>query len=429
MNYGLKVENLHLQTPVSLLIDDPCPCVNPYYYHRKLREKDGEPTFDTGEAIVRSIPLSFLHQFADAVERHGIRGKFSVLPFPCNLGLISKGIEGYPESECREWVSTVRRRLAPLMDFSPELITHLYAVDTETLRPFEENENDWSQHQDEESLTRYIAKALRLLADAGIDANGVTSPWMFAARVEEAYAKAVGNAQKQIHGRKLTWYFLRSDVLSPLVPPVIAAGDCEAGEVVVHVRASCHDVYWDTMGTLEHADAYVRSVADKLISSDLATGRLPTLVAAGSGITLLSHWQSVYSQGRLTGLRALEETARRLSEAYGSSVAWRSCSELAAWTAATATLRCSLQSDGSKLIACLASPFDCPGFTVSFPCERKPRLVRLVSGATTTAVEATDLSTHPAGKLPLPTKSHAWNAGRLSVCLDLHGPARIELET
>jgi hypothetical protein len=429
MLLDLRVEHPHLQIPVSLLVDDPAPCVNPYYHHRKLRQPDGEPTLASGETVARSIPLSFLQRFAAAVEEHGLRGKFSVLPYPCNLGFIGAGLTGYPERECREWVTTVRQRLTPWLDFSPEVITHLYAVDIETLRPLSEDEHTWSQHQDEESLTRYIAKALSLLAEAGIDATGVTSPWMFGERVEGAYARAIGAAQKQVHGRKLTWYFLRSDTLSPLVPPVFAAGNGAAGEAVIHVRPSCDDVFWRTQDTLASGAAYVESVADLLISADLAGGRIPALVAAGGGVTLLTHWQSLFAQGRATGLLALEETARRLAAAYGPRLAWRSCGDLAAQTAATATLRWTATPAAEALHVTLASPFDCAGFTVSFACARPPRRVRLTREPGTTSSETLDLPAHPAGQLPLATQRHTWGAGRLTVCLDLHGSVHLDVES
>jgi len=421
----LRVEPLHLQVPVSLLVDDPAPCVNPYYYHRKLRQPEGEPALASGEAVVRSIPVSFLQRFVEVVEGSGIRGKFSVLPVPCNLGFIGRGIAGYPAAECREWVGTVRERLSPWMDFSPEVITHLYAVDLDTLQPLAEDEHTWSQHQDEETLTRYLARALHLLAEAGIDATGVTSPWMFGERVEGAYAKAIGNAQKQVHGRRLTWYFLRSDTLSPQVPPVVSTGDLEAGEAVVHVRPAAGDVYWQTQDTLETGPDYVAAVADGLISRDLAHGRIPGLVTAGSGVVLLTHWQSLYSQGRATGLQALAETARRIAEAYGPRLAWRSCSELAAWTASAAALRWRLAPEGRGLCLHLESPFACDGFTVSLACPRKPRQVHLVGGTGERAGPATNLTPHPTGRVPLPTNTYTWRAGRLAVCFDLAGPGRL----
>jgi hypothetical protein len=424
-----RIEPLHLQIPVALLVDDPAPCVNPYYYARRLREPQVEPRLASGEAVAGSIPLSFLQRFAAAVERHGLRGKFSVLPYPCNLGFIGKGVQGYPEAECREWVATVRNRLAGAMDFSPEMITHLYAVDPATLAPLAEDEHTWSQHQDEESLTRYIVRALSLLAEAGIDASGVTSPWMFGEQVEGAYARAIGAAQKQVHGRRLTWYFLRSDTASPLVPPVIAAGAAGDGEAVVHVRPSCSDVYWQTQDTLAADAGYVDTIAGSLISHGLGSGRIPTLVAAGGGVTLLTHWQSLYSQGRATGLQALEETARRIAAAYGSRLAWRSCTELAAHTAASAALRWTV--DATSPVSprlSLASPFDCPGFTVSFACAQAPRRVCLRSGTDGAAGKFCELRSHRAGVLPLPAQCYTWHAGRLSVCLDLQGTARIELE-
>lgn len=424
----LRVEHAHLQIPLSLLVDDPAPCVNPYYYHRRLRQPEGEPVLASGETVARSVPLAFLQQFVAAVEGHGMRGKFSVLPYPCNLGFIGKGLAGYAESECREWVAIVRRHLTPWMDFSPEVITHLYAVDPATLSPLAEDEHTWSQHQDEETLTVYLARALSLLAEAGIDATGVTSPWMFGERVEAAYAAAVGRAQKQVHGRTLTWYFLRSDPLSPLVPPMFAAGNGAAGEAAIHVRPSCTDVYWSTQDTLAAGPAYVASVADQLISADLGSGRIPALVAAGGAVTLLTHWQSLFSQGRATGLLALEETARRLAAAYGPRLAWRTCTEIAAQTAASAALRWSAVEAPAALQLTLTSPFACPGFTLSVACPRAPRRVRLSRSSASGVEEVLDLAAQPAGRLPLPAQRYTWDGARLAVCVDLRGPLRLDID-
>ena len=45
---------------------------------------------------------------------------------------------------------------------------------------------------------------------------------------------------------------------------------------------------------------------------------------------LATHWQSLYSNGRRTGLRILDEVGRRVDRCWGEQVAWTRCSDLAA---------------------------------------------------------------------------------------------------
>ena len=43
-----------------------------------------------------------------------------------------------------------------------------------------------------------------------------------------------------------------------------------------------------------------------------------------------THWQSLYSNGRRSGLRTLDEVCRRVDRCWGDQVRWTSCSDLAA---------------------------------------------------------------------------------------------------
>jgi hypothetical protein len=141
---------------------------------------------------------------------------------------------------------------------------------------------------------------------------------------------------------------------------------------------------------------------------------------------LLTHWQSLYSQGRATGLEALAETARRIEAAFGPRLAWRTCSELAAWTAAAAALRWQVAEEDARLRLRLESRFACEGFTVSLDCRREPRRVRRVGGSGAEG-GGCDLPAHPAGRLPLPSGRYTWRAGRLTLCVGLRETVCIEV--
>ena len=55
---------------------------------------------------------------------------------------------------------------------------------------------------------------------------------------------------------------------------------------------------------------------------------------AGGWPVLLTHWQSLLSNGLETGLRALDEVGRRIHDSLGDRVLWSTCSELTALTLA-----------------------------------------------------------------------------------------------
>jgi hypothetical protein len=160
--------------PGTILLDDPTPCRNPMWY---------EYPDDEHEAV---IPLGFAERFAELIERTGAAGKFSVVPCPGAQGRIDEGMPGIEAADLGRFLRLVRERIAPRWDIGPEMLTHHRAIDLDTGEILHEREDAWAAHQDEAGLTRYIARALQILRNAGLEPNGVTSPWSFGAEVEDA---------------------------------------------------------------------------------------------------------------------------------------------------------------------------------------------------------------------------------------------------
>src|SRR5512136_795520 len=84
--------------PLTLIIDDPAPCINVYWWHVEERQKTGKPTAKSGEPIVRDVPVTFAAELAEVLLRRGIKGKLSVLPYPAGLGSIAQGLQGYSQA-------------------------------------------------------------------------------------------------------------------------------------------------------------------------------------------------------------------------------------------------------------------------------------------------------------------------------------------
>ena len=105
---------------------------------------------------------------------------------------------------------------------------------------------------------------------------------------------------------------------------------CPGGPSARGVRVSqCGDHIWETMESRDDSPAYVRSVADRYLTEDGKAGRLAELFHAGTPMVFHTHWQSLYSNGRCTGLRVLDEIGRRIQGAWSGDVRWLTCSGLA----------------------------------------------------------------------------------------------------
>ena len=309
-----------MKVPISLIIDDPAPRVFVFYEHAPKRTtEDGRPLLD-------AVPNRFLYDFCAVMERRGLRGKFSVVPMPGGRGDIVHGIPGFPDSEIREWLDVVRNRVSKHFSICPEMLTHAQAVDLENGGFFGVNEKVWARDKDAAVLTPYIAKALSLLKEAGLEATGVTSPWDFGIEVEEEYVKAISTAFEDVYGRRDCWYFLRSLHGVKNALPWVALR--ENGHSVVSFPATASDHFWQTMNTTDTSPAYISKIADCLLTEDGSAGEIVRIMEDGGWPILIAHWQSLFSNGLGTGLKALDEVARRIGIHLSDRVEWLSAEEI-----------------------------------------------------------------------------------------------------
>ncbi len=309
------------KTPISIIIDDPAPLVHIYREHRAKGV-----ILNNGETLADKIPLSFLERFCDTVERFGISGKFSIVPMPGCRGDIVHGIRGFEMSEVAEWLRIARTRLSPYFDFCPEILTHHKAFNLETGEFYVENEQQWASHQTRQSLARYISRALELMRDADITPTGITSPWEFGIEVEDNYVAAICDAFWNVLGKKRSWYFLHHDLNSIGIRPKVRyrEGDC----AVVEIVRTVNDVFWDTIECTRTDKEYIALLADKLITADGTAGQIIDALQRDCYPILVTHWQSLFSNGREVGLAALYEVALRIEKHLSDRVIWRNFSFL-----------------------------------------------------------------------------------------------------
>ena len=309
-----------MKIPVSLIVDDPAPIISVYYEHA------GRTTTADGRPLVPTYPNELLDRFCDIVEKHGIKGKYSVIPMPGNKGDIVNGLEGVNREDLDEWLNTVKARLLPNFSICPEMLTHHKAVDLATGGALSMNERDWASTQDRTTLTPYISKALEILKDAGFSPIGVTSPWDFGIEVEAEYEAAISRAVFETCGSREAWFFLRQLRNVPNAKPWVALS--EEGRTLVAIPGTLKDCTWQTINCSDVSEEYVSLAADEILTADGKNGEFVRVLESGGYPIMLMHWQGLMSNGLGTGLRVLDEIARRIDLHYSDKVEWMSFEEI-----------------------------------------------------------------------------------------------------
>ena len=186
---GVSVLGPRSRVPVGLIIDDSTCLVNlnrfamPQFdaafagaasvYHRPWREWPVE------------IPDAFVRKFGEWCAGAGVKGKYSVVPFPACVGRIDRMVPGWTPQELRDSIALVRSVMTPNWDIHPEMTTHTRVIDLKTGHPFPElspkfMENwEWTTGRSADEIAAYMAHALRILKEVGLHCDGITTPGSF----------------------------------------------------------------------------------------------------------------------------------------------------------------------------------------------------------------------------------------------------------
>jgi hypothetical protein len=311
------------RTPIMFIVDDPAPIAHVYRSHVVDVHKGPAVTRD-GRPLLEDIPNDVLAHFADVIQRWGIRGKYSIVPGLGGRGDLVHGINGRRVEEIRAWLDIARTRLAPQLDFCPEMITHNLTVDLEKGGFLPLSEVEWSFSQTAETLTPYITGALQMLKDAGIEATGVTSPWDFGSKVEPAYQRAIIAAMKAVYGKDRSWYFLH--MKGPEARPELVVS--EPPTQLVSIPCTMNDFLWQTIDSTRADRDHVLAIADQFLTIDGKAGAIRDSLRASGSPILVTHWQSLFSNGLETGIAILDEVGKRVQDLLRDEVVWCSASEV-----------------------------------------------------------------------------------------------------
>ncbi|MBN2505940.1 MAG: hypothetical protein JXQ71_04530 [Verrucomicrobia bacterium] len=363
---GVAVMNPRDRVPVSLIIDDSTCLVNlnrfamPQFdlafagrnaaYHKPWREWPAE------------IPDAFVRKFGEWCAARGVKGKYSVVPYPACVGRVDRLLPGWTERELRESLGLVRALMMPHWDIHPEMVTHTRVIDTRTGHPYPDTslrfmENwDWTTGKSVDEIADYQVYALRILKNAGLACEGVTTPGGYGNRARPQLAQATLESLRSEFGAEVPHYFRDlHDAGERSVAPLVqlARGlDGPDPQCVVSILGCTGD--W-TGGW----DCSEPGGADKFITADLQAGRMVDVIRRGEPAVMVCHWTGIYWNGQEVGFKIFQEVVRRLHARFDDLV-WMKLSEIARYWAARELTR--IERAGRRIT--FHAPFACPQFTV-----------------------------------------------------------------
>jgi len=373
----VSVLNPQLRVPVSLIIDDSTCLVNlahfamPQFAETWPNRKDYQKAW---RSMPREIPDAFVRKFAEWCRVQGVKGKYSVVPYPACVGWLDRFLPGWTRQELADSLQLVRTELLPDWDIHPEMVTHTRVVDTKTGRPYESSsprymENwQWTDGKSVDQLAEYMAYALRILKNVGLPCEGITTPGGFGSGVPAELAQATLQACRDVFAAEVPHYF--RDVFTgrqSVAPRVLYASQLDGPDprCVVSIIGCTDDWFggWDGM---------TPGSPDRLIDQHLSAGRMVEVIQRGEPAIMVCHWPGIYYNGQETGFQVLQEAVRRLHARF-DNLLWMKLSEIARYWAAKELTRIEKRASAVSLSA----PFGTARFTLSIasPGNAAPQLV------------------------------------------------------
>jgi hypothetical protein len=375
---GITVLNPRSRAPVGLIIDDSTCLVN--------LNRFAMPQFDAAFVSANKtydrnwrewpveIPDAFVRKFGEWCAVRGVKGKYSIVPYPACVGRLDRGLPGWTQKELTDSIELVRTLMLPNWDIHPEMITHTRVIDLKTGHPhpdlslkFMENW-EWTTGRSVEEIADYMAYALGILKNIGLPCEGITTPGGFGNKALPQLAQATLRAVRDVFGAEIPHYFrhLYDKGDESVAPRVEYASGLDGTDprCVVSIIGCTGDWTggWDNTPP---------GGADKFITEDLQRGRMVEILQRGEPALMLAHWTGIYWNGQELGFKIFQEVVRRLHARF-DNLLWMKLSEVARYWAAKELTR--IERGGNTIT--FHAPFACPDFTVKFetPVTNAPRL-------------------------------------------------------
>jgi len=374
---GVTVLNPQARVPVSLIIDDSTCLVNlnkfaiPQFAAAwGKQQRFSQPWRDWPN----EIPDSFVRKFGEWCADRGLKGKYSIVPYPACVGRLDRVLPNWTAQELDDSLELVRTLMLPNWDIHPEMVTHTWVIDPKTGHPYPERtlrymENwDWTRGRSVDELADYMRYALNILKNVGLPCEGITTPGGFAGDVLPELAQATLQSCRDVFKAEVPHYFRHAyDRGDRSVAPRVeyASGlDGPDAKCVVSVISCTGD--W-TGGW----DCSARGDADRFITGDLTAGRMVEVIERGEPAIMMCHWTGIYNHGQEDGFKTFQEVVRRLHARF-DHLLWMKLSEISRYWAAKELTRIEKVGDAVALQA----PFATPRFTLRVAAhnERAPKI-------------------------------------------------------
>src|SRR5262245_23165803 len=337
---GVTVLNPRNRVPVALIIDYSTCLVN--------LNRFAMPQFDAAfgganKTYLRNwrewpmeIPDAFVRKFGEWCAAHGVKGKYSIVPYPACVGRLDRGLPGWTQRELQESIELVRSLMLPNWDIHPEMVTHTRIIDTKTGHPYPEYslkfmENwEWTTGRSADEIAGYMAYALQILKNIGLPCEGITTPGGFGNRALPQLAQATRQSLRDVFNAEIPHYFRHLyDKGAESVAPRVEYASGLSGpdpQCVVSIIGCTGDWTggWDNTPP---------GGVDKFITEDLQSGRMVDVIARGEPALMLAHWTGIYWNGQELGFKIFQEVVRRLHARY-DNLHWMKLGEVARYWAA-----------------------------------------------------------------------------------------------
>lgn len=378
---GVTLLHPRHRVPLSFIIDDSTCLVNMGHFCMPQfasawpqREIYRQPW----QKWPREIPDSFVAAFAQWCGEHGVKGKYSIVPFPACVGWLDRELPGWSRTDLQNSLRVVRTDLLSNWDIHPEMITHTRVIDLKTGRPLDNPgsatmENSYPQTDiSVDHLASYLAYALRILRNCDLPCEGITTPGGFGNRVKHKLPVAVAQSVSDVYSVSLSHYFkyVIGDDQSTLprlewagdlanAPAEISTENLDLSQLTVNVPAGTGDWFGSWEGiNVPRPDLYC--------NQDASAGRMVDLILRNEPAVMLCHWPGMYCNGSLVGFKAFQRVVESLHSRFSASTIWMKPSEMARYYATRELVTMECLPEGTVQID---SPMECAEFTFSLPAE------------------------------------------------------------
>ncbi len=366
---SVQVLNPRGRVPLSFILDDSTCLVNMGAFcmpQFRAAFPQNPHYWKPWKSWPREIPTDFVREFGDFCAEQGVRGKYSLIPYPACVGWLDRDLPGWSKQDLTDNLAVHRDLIAPRFDLTPEMVTHTRVIDMKTGRAIAEVNSGTMENSfpgkklSADELASYIAYALRILKNCDLPTVGVTTPGGFGNACKSELSQAMGQALRDVFQAEIPFYFKyitdEKENLAPRlehVEGIVGPDATTTPKLTVNVPAGTGDWFgnWDGDNVPQ---------GDKYITADWSAGRMVDMIDRGGPAIMFGHWQGMFCNGTKRGFEACKKVITTVNEKYRDRTVWMKASELARYQAARELTRIERAAGGITLTA----PFACPMYTV-----------------------------------------------------------------